>query len=176
MRVNLGCGDHPLNGWVNVDADVACPADVYTVLPALPFADASCEDIYAGHLLEHLTHEDGASLLAECLRVLVPGGRLGVLVPDTRAIMGTWLGQVPARVEFPLGTWRDVRDLDEVCALFLFSTVQPSHHLWAYDLDTLGRALTRAGFVVTGTIDRFNDPRVALGAWYQCGLDERKPA
>ena len=176
MRVNLGCGDHPLAGWVNVDADLECPADVFTVLPTLPFSDASCEEVYAGHLLEHFTREDAAVLLRECFRCLVPGGRLGVLVPDTRAIMGAWLGQVPAKVEYPLGTWLDIRDLDDVCHLFLYSTTQASHHLWSYDLDTLGRALQRAGFAVTNTIDRFNDQRVPVGAWYQCGLDARKPA
>lgn len=174
MKLNVGCGHHPLAGWCNLDADPSCAPDLVATVPPLPFADDELDEIYMGHVLEHLTREDAVTLLAECARCLQPGGRLGVLVPDMRAIMGTWLGGVPARVEYPLGTWHDCRDLDAVCHLFVFSTVQDSLHRWAYDLTTLARALTAAGLRVTTTIDRFSDPRIPVGAWYQCGWDAVK--
>jgi hypothetical protein len=33
----------------------------------------------------------------------------------------------------------------------------------------------KAGFQIIGQSDPFNDPRVAVGAWYQIGLDCVKP-
>lgn len=66
-------------------------------------------------------------------------------------------------------------DLDEVCTLFLYSTAQASPHRWSYDLFTLRRALERAGFVVDAQIDRWRDPRLGTGQWYQMGLDCHKP-
>lgn len=175
MRLNIGCGDHPLTGWTNLDARAEVEPDVCATVPPLPFEDASCDEVYAGHFLEHLPPADGLAFLRECARVVKPGGRVGILVPDTRAILGVYLGQVPTKVEFPLGTWHDCRDLDAVCTLFLFSTIQESPHRWAYDLDTLGRALQAAGLRVTATIDRFTDPRIPVPAWYQCGLDAVVP-
>jgi predicted SAM-dependent methyltransferase len=103
--------------------------------------------------------------------VLVSGGKLGILVPDTREVMRRYIHDEPAPMEFPSGHHRDLRDLDECCAAILFSTVQRSHHQWAYDKSTLSRALSRAGFTRIGEFDRYHDPRVAVGAWYQVGIE-----
>ena len=47
------------------------------------FADASVSEIYASHVLEHLSHRTELSIaLSGFLRVLVPGGLLRVSVPD----------------------------------------------------------------------------------------------
>src|SRR6185295_7273791 len=125
--------------------------------------------------LEHLEPIEARAFLAECRRCLVPGGRLGLVVPDTREILTRWLRGDRECVEYPGGVWHAVADLDAVCALFLYSTVQGSPHRWSYDLGTLARLLTSAGFVITGEIDRYRDPRIPVGAWYQCGLDCAKP-
>jgi predicted SAM-dependent methyltransferase len=162
VRLNLGCGLHRKQGWINVDADPEVipdvRKDVATYLRSL--GDDVVDEIYAGHLVEHLDHEDARLLVEECRRVL-PGGLLGVVVPDTRAIAEAYLSEG--------------RDLDQLCAAFLYSTVQPSQHRWSYDLATLRRLLEEAGLRVLGEIDRFEDARLAGGAWWQAGLDAVKP-
>lgn len=174
-RVNVGAGRFPLLYWVNIDADPACPADIHATVPPLPFADASLDDIYAGHFLEHLTRPDAGLFLSECVRCLVPGGRLGILVPDTREIMRRYLDGSPDEIEYPAGVWSRACDLDDVCALFLYSTAQASQHRWSWDRSTLARAMRDAGLAIQGEINRFHDPRVATGAWYQVGIDAIKP-
>lgn len=174
-RLNVGCGHHPLLYWTNLDQDDTAFADTYCRVPPLPYADESLDEIYAGHFIEHLSHEDARGFVRECWRCLVPGGRLGVVVPDTREIMKRYLAGASDRVEYPQGTWYSVCDLDDVCRVFLFSTVQASHHQWAYDQTTLASLLSAAGFVVVGEIDRFLDERIPVGAWYQFGLDAKKP-
>jgi predicted SAM-dependent methyltransferase len=170
-RLNIGCGMYPLPYWTNLDADPVAIADLCVRVPPLPFGDGALDDIYAGHFLEHLTLPEAGALLVECRRCLVPGGRLGIVVPDTREVMTRWLRGAIDCVEYPQGTFHAVRDLDAVCRLFLYSTVQASPHRWSYDLHTLARLLESAGFLVTGEIDRYRDPRIPVGAWYQCGLD-----
>jgi predicted SAM-dependent methyltransferase len=51
------------------------------------FAEASVSEIYASHVLEHLSHRNELSAaLSGFLRVLVPGGVLRVSVPDMTAL------------------------------------------------------------------------------------------
>lgn len=173
-RLNVGCGYVPLPYWTNLDANPAVPADLHVSVPPLPFGAESLDEVYAGHFVEHLTPEEARWFLAECRRALVVGGRLGIMVPDTQEVMRRYVEGVRDWVEGPPGTWHDVADLDDVCAFFVFSTVQESPHRWAYDRATLRRLLERSGFEVVGEIDPVRDPRVGRPAWYQFGLDARR--
>lgn len=86
MDLNIGCGDYPAPGWVNVD-HTHPHANVHANLTALPFPDSSAERVYAGHVLEHVWLHDLPTALAELRRVL--SGTLMVVGPDlTRAIRG----------------------------------------------------------------------------------------
>jgi len=177
VRLNIGCGDLPMRmpGWVNVDEAEYAGVDLVLRVPPLPWSSDSVSDIYAGHFLEHLDREVAGVFLRECYRVLQPGGRLGILVPDMAECFRRYVSGESATAEFPAGHHRDLRDLDELNEMIIFSTAQPSHHQWSYDVVTLRRALERAGLQVLGEFDRFRDPRVAVGAWYQFGLDAIKP-
>ncbi len=180
LRLNLGCGGFRMSveagdGWVNIDVDPSTPADLHVQVPPLPYDDGAVDEIYMGHMLEHLEPRNAHALLVECWRALKPGGQCGVLVPDTRAIMRRYLDGPATVVECPRGEFWNLLDLDEVCHLYLYSTVQKSRHLWSYDSDTLARAMTRAGFRDLRTINRFADPRIPVGGWFQCGWDGIKP-
>lgn len=173
-RLNVGSGDFPLAGWTNIDETRHSGVDLVLRVPPIPFAADSVGDIYCGHFLEHLDRDDARVFLGECYRVLVPGGRLGVLVPDMAEIFRRYVADEPAPIEYPAGTHRDLRDLDHMYEAVIRSTMQPSQHRWGYDLVTLRRALERAGFVVDAELDDF-DPRIAVPAWYQTGWDSHKP-
>ena len=174
-RLNVGCGNWPLVGWTNLDTDPAVGPDVVASVPPVPYPDDTLDEIYAGHILEHLDPATAAVFLSECWRCLHPGGRLGVVVPDTREILTRYLAGTGDRVEYPGGRFWSIDDLESVCALFLYSTVQPSRHQWSYDATTLRQRIETAGFEIEGPIDRLHDPRIPVGAWYQCGWDARKP-
>jgi predicted SAM-dependent methyltransferase len=174
-RVNCGSGDYPLPGFCNLDADPSKPADIHATVPPLPFDDACLDEIYAGHFLEHLTYDDGQAFLKECYRCLVPGGKLGLVVPDMREVLKRWLAGSIDAMEYPWGVFHRVSDLDAVCRVFLYGSVQESQHRWSYERDTLARAMVGAGFRQLKEIDRYTDPRLAAGAWYQCGVEGRKP-
>jgi SAM-dependent methyltransferase len=56
----------------------------------LPFASGSFDGVWLGEVLEHV--QDGIGLLAELVRVLVPGGRLALSTPDHGARLRLRLG------------------------------------------------------------------------------------
>ncbi|HOW77928.1 MAG TPA: methyltransferase domain-containing protein [Verrucomicrobiota bacterium] len=170
-KCNVGCGLYPLAGYLNIDADARVNPDLVMRVPPLPFEDGDLSEVYAGHYLEHLTREEAVTFLAECYRCLKPGGVLAIVVPDTREIMRRYLAGAVDCVEYPPDVWHNVADLDEVCALWLYSTVQGSLHRWSYDRETLGRMMASAGFRKLHEIDRYRDGRLGSPAWYQVGVE-----
>jgi predicted SAM-dependent methyltransferase len=88
LRLNLGSGETPIPGFVNVDALESAPGvDVVADIgQRLPYDDDAADLIYASHLLEHFPTANVPRLLAEWRRVLQPGGVLLVAVPDLEVV------------------------------------------------------------------------------------------
>lgn len=82
MKLNLGCGEYPAAGWVNVDGWDGSKADVFASLDALPFAGGSASRVYAGHVLEHVHPDQLGGVLAEIRRVLADDGQFCAVGPD----------------------------------------------------------------------------------------------
>src|SRR5690349_7078200 len=81
VRINLGCGPRPRDGYYGLDwlelPGVDVVADLNQPLDLLP--DNSVEAIYTHHVFEHI--EKFTELLQEIHRVVIPGGRVEVVVP-----------------------------------------------------------------------------------------------
>jgi SAM-dependent methyltransferase len=80
-RLHLGCGDRRLPDAINVDARPTAAADVVHDLDEYPwpFPDDRFQEVVAEHVLEHLA--DPGDALAECARVLEPGGTVRAVLP-----------------------------------------------------------------------------------------------
>ncbi|MDB5411112.1 MAG: hypothetical protein JWL84_6024 [Rhodospirillales bacterium] len=89
MKLNLGCGQNKLPGYLNVDKYDTCEPDQVADLEVIPwpFADASADEIVMTHVLEHLGRETETFLgiIKELYRVLKPGGQLQIRVPHPRS-------------------------------------------------------------------------------------------
>ena len=85
-KLNLGCGDKILPGYVNVDVAEARAGkrpDVLCDLRALkPFESGSVDEVLAVHVVEHFWRWEVADVLREWLRVLRPGGRMVLECPN----------------------------------------------------------------------------------------------
>ena len=92
FRLHVG-GRQALPGWTVFDIAVGPHVDVVGDCRDLSaFAAGSAADIYASHVLEHLGYlDDLPRALAEFHRVLAPGGRLLVSVPDLDALCRLFL-------------------------------------------------------------------------------------
>ena len=81
MKLNLGCGDNLLDGYINVDKyDKA--ADVQADITDLPFEDNSVDKVVAYQVIEHVPYNLNDKLFAEIYRVLKPGGTAILETPD----------------------------------------------------------------------------------------------
>lgn len=82
-KINLGCGRHPREGYLNVDMFPGGDLTLDIRRP-LPFESNCCEEILSEHCIEHLDYPDTVTnVLKECCRVLKPGGAMRFSVPDT---------------------------------------------------------------------------------------------
>lgn len=73
MKLNLGCGRNPIDGFVNLDRAALSGVDVVHDLEQfpLPFDDDTFDEILGVDLIEHIT--DALGLMAELWRIAKPG-------------------------------------------------------------------------------------------------------
>jgi hypothetical protein len=135
VRLNLGCGPFPLDGFINVDQFEHVEPDLLCDVLDLPYKPGTVDEIYAGHLLEHFHFEDGKKALAYWFSLLKPGGKIAVTVPDYDFLVKKYC-------ENP-----NPDALIEFNNLFIYSGVQPSPHLFAYSADLLERVMKESGFI-----------------------------
>ncbi len=93
LRLNIGAGDVELPGFTPIDRNRG--QEAYP----LPYADGSVEEIYASHILEHFPAGNVENVLKEWARVLKPGGRMRVAVPDFAYIAKAYI----AGADLPIG-------------------------------------------------------------------------
>jgi hypothetical protein len=86
LKLNLGCGQNKIPGFVNVDEHG--DPDVRHDLEAFPWpwADDTFEEVRANHVLEHLGQDPDIfiGVMKEIYRVARPGAQVLVAVPHPR--------------------------------------------------------------------------------------------
>lgn len=114
IKLNLGCGNHTPEGWVNIDyafgarlakipffrainkkvglfqMDWDDRIKIHDLRRTFPFDDASVDIVYTSHTLEHFSKQEGERFLKECHRVLRQGGIIRVVVPDLKTIISDY--------------------------------------------------------------------------------------
>lgn len=85
VKLNIGAGDIPIEGYTPVDAKLGHDAS------RLEYDDCVADEVYASHVLEHVKHDDVRATVAEWYRVLKPGGRMRIAVPDFAKIAAAYL-------------------------------------------------------------------------------------
>lgn len=81
LRLNIGAGETQIPGFLSVDIKTGTDAS-----GKLPYRDGEVAEIYASHVLEHIHHSKTGATLEEWVRVLQPGGRIRIAVPDYQEI------------------------------------------------------------------------------------------
>jgi len=160
LRLNLASGFRPRRGWVNVD--LSDRADLSLDLrEKLPFGDGTVDAIYTEHFLEHLNYpnlgdstawdvetptrpSEALAFLREAWRVLTPGGLFDVGVPDVECVMEEYVYRRDRGRAIP--AWWGPAWCDTMMHRVNYVFRQGSEHKYAYDAETLHRALQSVGF------------------------------
>lgn len=86
IRLNLGCGDKILEGYVNVDVvseRAGKPPDIICDIRNLEkFSDNYADEVLAVHVVEHFWRWEVGAILKEWVRVLKPGGKMILECPN----------------------------------------------------------------------------------------------
>jgi len=88
MRLNLGCGEKKLSGYINVDLYGNPDMRVDLFHTPWPWNNESVDDIACHHFLEHVPHF--RDTWREFYRILKPGGKLWIRVPNWRCTKAPW--------------------------------------------------------------------------------------
>jgi len=145
LKLHLGCGPRIKNGWLNIDlsknADI--PLDLRK---PLPFNNDSISVIYSEHFLEHLDYPGTATLfLKECNRVLRPGGKFSVVVPDIALVLRSYFEGGTKEYYAAQKKWHPAWCNTQMEHIN-FNFRQNGEHRFCYDFETLKNLMQRIGF------------------------------
>lgn len=134
LRLNLGCGHLPVDGYVNVDMREMPGVDVVSAVDDLPFGEGEVDEVFSAHLLEHFPEEQlRRRLLPYWFGLLRPGGTFRAVVPDGNAMLdGFAAGEIP---------FADLR-----AVLYGGQEYEGDFHHTLLTAETLGDLLRGAGF------------------------------
>jgi predicted SAM-dependent methyltransferase len=89
MKLNIG-GTERRSGWKILNVLLGEHVDFHDDVRDLSrFEDECCEEIYCSHMLEHLGQGEILPVLNGFYRLLAPGGKLSISVPDMDVL--AWL-------------------------------------------------------------------------------------
>lgn len=129
IKLDLGAGPISPAGFTplgNVNGTSVFP---------LEYEDSSVDEIRASHVLEHFDRALVKDVLAEWVRVLKPGGKLRVAVPDFRTIAANYLaGSEQPTAGYVMGGQTDGAD----------------YHKSIFDKQSLTMRLAEAGLMMIG--------------------------
>jgi SAM-dependent methyltransferase len=178
MRLNLGCGRDIRVGYTNVDfiePEVSLPPEISFQLADLskmpwPWLDSSADEVMMLDFLEHFPYRETDTIIQECWRVLTPGGKLTVQVPDfehcAKAILasgnddggfqcnrcGRWLCNQDECSNCGQ-SYADIQDA-AIHRLYGGQNVKGNWHHTAFTQDVLARHLERNGFENVRVLER----------------------
>lgn len=155
LKINFGCGSHLKEGFLNVD--LTEEADLKLDLrQEIPLAAQSASLIFSEHFLEHLKYpEEAYQFVHECYRILEPGGKIYVTVPDTEWALEEYVND---KEEY-LRICEEQGWHPEECTTFMehinyhfrqrwtgINDADFDRHRFAYDFETLKKVLEKSGF------------------------------
>lgn len=158
IKLDIGGGyRNGTNGWTTVDISHEC--DLYWDLRrGIPFADNTVEAVYSSHLFEHLTYDQGQTLMKEALRALRPGGSFSIVVPDARMYVEHYMGMRDLPDHY--FCWDPAVNNSTRIDALNYVAYMAGEHTYMFDLENLLFRLEDAGF--TGVQAREFDPETDL--------------
>jgi len=148
-KLNLGCGNKILDGYINVDAVKLENVDEVFNLYDVPYKDNSISSIYCEHALEHTSLEQAKTAIKEWFRVLKPGCELQLFIPDLELCCKGYLEANNNKTinGYPEKTWykHTIYGLQKEAN---GSISEKQFHLTGFSKDEIKQLLESEGFII----------------------------
>jgi predicted SAM-dependent methyltransferase len=143
--LHLGCGPRHLKDWINIDIlfYFSMPDILLDLSKGLPLPNNCVDYIYTEDLIEHIDFEKGKLLMAECHRVLKPGGVFRAVTPDLKSFALAYINNS----EVDLKWYRDALGCQSFAEMFN-AGLREWGHTFLYDKELLSLTLNNMGFRV----------------------------
>lgn len=114
IKLNIGAGKTEIDGWIPIDRNLGyeawpLPSVIEHEGQTVELAKDSVDEIRASHILEHFSFRDARAAVADWVRVLKPGGRLRIAVPDFDKVASA--SDDPKRLYYMMGGQTDSNDV-----------------------------------------------------------------
>lgn len=130
LKLNLGCGNHRIEGCINIDFRKTRAIDVVCNVIKLTYPDNSVSLIETYHAIEHLSRNELYIAIREWYRVLIVGGLLIIECPDFDIVVREYLNGNEQMLDSVFGNQRCNGDM----------------HKFGYNFDRLKMVLETSGF------------------------------
>jgi predicted SAM-dependent methyltransferase len=149
-KLEIGARVASLKGWLSTDVDPVSADTVFLdATKPFPFDCGTFDYIYCEHMIEHISWQNGQTMLCECNRVLKPGGVMRIATPDLAVILGLYSTTLSEEQKHYID-WMVRRELPEVsthkAAFVINNTFRNWGHQFVYDGNLMTLALERCGF------------------------------
>ena len=128
--------------------------------PPFPIDDNIYEIIYMSHVLEHIPWHDVPKSLLDIHRILKPGGRVEIIVPDLQKLIAAYIA--PTLIKQDSIIWR-VPEEDKLPCVWLCARLyghtfgnkgDENWHKGCFDVELLYKRLKDAGFINIRFMDK----------------------
>lgn len=145
MKLNVGCGKRILDGWFNCDVardpEATKDPDLLCDAKAIPLEDNCADVLQAIHLLEHCPRWDTEVVLKEWHRLLKPGGKLILELPNLVKCCQNYLD----------GRMKGGKNPDQLARWGIYGDPRTGNHwmchLWGFSPEELMGILKEVGFI-----------------------------
>lgn len=141
MKLNIGCGGKRIPGYTGIDAVQRPAVDIIANADNIPLDNGVAEEIMAIHLIEHFYAWEVPGVLREWYRLLQPGGKLVLELPDIVKCCQNLVDNV----------LKGGKHLDQLSYWGLYGDPRLKDpymtHRWGWTFQSLGQVLCDVGYV-----------------------------
>lgn len=148
VKLNLGCGDTKISGYINIDAEKTCKPDLVLDLKRqnLPYKKDTVDEVIMFHTIEHIEKRLHGRVLTEIARVLKPTARLYLSYPNFWECAKRWCEAVGDK-----RTWWEA-------TLYGRQLYKGDYHVCIMEPDELTNLLYECGFKGMVSYPEQNEP------------------
>jgi len=151
-KLQIGSGLNILEGWLNSDLNPSADAVSVDATKTFPFVEGSFDYVYSEHMIEHIDYKTGVQMLAECYRVLGPGGKVRIATPDLAFLIELYRKSKTALQKAYINWATDwfIENAPAYEDTFVINNFMRAWgHTFIYDEKVLRYAMARVGFMDT---------------------------